>query len=83
MVERPARLFRNLLAETIRSRSGRMVLDNDDIFTSPVMSTPVPPPADEDDDMAAPAEEPPGFLERSNGVRASSWKLDRPEESMP
>ena len=32
---------------------------------------------------AAPAEEPPGFFERSNGLRASSWKLDRPEESMP
>lgn len=36
-VERPARLFRNLLAETIRSRSGRMVLDNDDTGVAPEM----------------------------------------------
>lgn len=34
-VERPARLFRNLLAETIRSRTGRMVLDNDDTGVAP------------------------------------------------
>jgi cholesterol transport system auxiliary component len=29
-VERPARLFRRLLAETIRTRSGRVVIDGDD-----------------------------------------------------
>ena len=29
-VERPARLFRRLVAETIRSRSGRLVIDGDD-----------------------------------------------------
>ena len=29
-VEKPSRLFRRLLAETIRARSGRMVIDSDD-----------------------------------------------------
>lgn len=29
-VERPARLFRRLIAETIRAKSGRMVIDGDD-----------------------------------------------------
>lgn len=29
-VERPARLFRRMVAETIRARSGRMVIDGDD-----------------------------------------------------
>lgn len=34
-VEKPARLFRNLLAETIRARSGRMVIDNDNYALTP------------------------------------------------
>ncbi|NTZ42276.1 ABC transporter [Altererythrobacter sp. SALINAS58] len=34
-VERPARLFQNLLAETIRQRSGRIVVDNDDSSITP------------------------------------------------
>ena len=31
----------------------------------------------------APALEPPGFLERSQGLRVRAWKLDSPEDSMP
>lgn len=34
-VERPARLFQNLLAETIRQRSGRIVVDNDESSLTP------------------------------------------------
>ncbi len=34
-VERPARLFRRLLAETIRTRSNRVVIDNDDPAIAP------------------------------------------------
>ncbi len=32
---------------------------------------------------AAPALDPPGFLEKSHGLRVSGWKLDRPEDNMP
>lgn len=31
----------------------------------------------------APALEPPGFFDRSHGLRASGWKLDSPDDSMP
>src|ERR1700730_18113678 len=31
----------------------------------------------------APALEPPGFFERSHGLRASGWKLESPDDSMP
>ena len=34
-VERPARLFRRLMAETIRSRTGRLVLERDDASVVP------------------------------------------------
>ena len=34
-VEKPARLFQNLLAETIRQRSGRIVVDNDESSLTP------------------------------------------------
>ena len=34
-VEKPARLFRRLLGETIRARSGRIVIDNDDVVAPP------------------------------------------------
>lgn len=34
-VEKPARLFQNLLAETIRQRSGRIVVDNDESSLAP------------------------------------------------
>jgi cholesterol transport system auxiliary component len=34
-VERPARLFRALLAETLRARSGRLVLEDDQAATTP------------------------------------------------
>ena len=37
--------------------AGELVLDNDDVFTSPVMSSPVPPPADEEDELAQAAPE--------------------------
>ncbi|TCJ38147.1 ABC-type transport auxiliary lipoprotein family protein [Parafrankia sp. BMG5.11] len=34
-VDRPTRLFRRLLGETIRARSGRLVIDNDDAALTP------------------------------------------------
>ena len=34
-VDRPTRLFRRLLGETIRARSGRLVVDNDDAALTP------------------------------------------------
>lgn len=34
-VDRPARLFRRLLGETIRAKSGRLVIDNDDAALTP------------------------------------------------
>jgi len=36
-VERPARLFRRVMAETIRARSGRMVVDGDSSAVAPTM----------------------------------------------
>lgn len=34
-VEKPARIFRRLLGETIRARTGRIVIDNDDVVAPP------------------------------------------------
>ena len=68
-----------------------LVLDNDDVFTSPVMASPVPPPADEDDDAATattdeakPAAPPGGTLfERMSNIARGSATANIDDEPAP